>query len=85
MPPFVVATRFVWSDYPGLRPGKLYAGKPDLFKRPSGESHLVGSADATETLCGLARASFPHEFGDVSSIRSDRSTRCPACRDAGAP
>ena len=85
MSPFVVASKYVWSEYPGLRPGRLYAGKPDLFKRPAGESHLVAGPDAVETLCGVARASFPHDFGDPGSISSDKSTRCPTCRDAAAP
>ena len=79
---FVVATHFVWSDYPGLRAGRLYAGKPDIFKRPSGESHLLETADAIETLCGVSRTPFPHDFGDADSISSDRSTRCTACQDA---
>ena len=82
---FVVASTYVWSEYPGLRPGRLYAGKPDLFKRPGGESHLVAGPDATETLCGMAREGFPHDFGDPDSISSDRSTRCTVCRDAAAP
>ena len=82
MSPLVVASAFVWSEYPGLRPGRLYAGKPDLFKRPGGESHLVATADATETLCGVPRDGFPHDFGDPASITSDRSTRCATCSDA---
>lgn len=80
----VIASRYVWSEYPGLRPGRLYAGKPDLFRRPAGESHLLASPDAVETLCGRARTEFPHEFGDPSSISSDKSTRCATCQEAAA-
>jgi hypothetical protein len=82
MPHFVVATHFVWSDYPGLRAGKLYAGKPDISKRPAGESHLLEAPDATEPMCGLSRTLFPHDFGDTDSISSDKSTRCTACQEA---
>ena len=73
----VVASRFTWSDYPGLRPGRVYAGKPDLFRRPSGDVHLLADADATNTVCGLPRADFPHEFATADAMV--KATPCPEC------
>lgn len=80
MPHLVVASRFVWSHYPGLRAGRLYAGKPDLYRRPAGDAHLVDGPDAVETLCGLSRTLFPHDFPDAESIgASTLSTPCTTC------
>lgn len=80
---FAVASAYAWSGYPGLRPGLLYAGKPDLFKRPTGEVHLVAGADATETLCGVSREPFPHDFPDAESIEWEKRARfCATCSGA---
>lgn len=73
----VVASRFTWSDYPGLRPGRVYAGRPDLFRRPSGDVHVLAEADATGTVCGLPRADFPYEFTTADAMV--KATPCPGC------
>jgi hypothetical protein len=73
----VVASRFTWSDYPGLRAGRVYAGKPDIFRRPSGDLHVLADAKATDTLCGLPRTDFPYEFASTDTMV--RATPCPAC------
>lgn len=82
MPRLIVSSGFVWSDYPGLRVGRMYAGKPDLTRHPQGEIHLVDDADAVETRCGLPRTPFPHEFPDATPL-DRRSAPCPTCRPAG--
>ncbi|MEJ2863968.1 hypothetical protein [Actinomycetospora flava] len=82
MSPIVVAERFVWSEYPGMRPGRVYAGKPDLFKRPKGEAHLVDGPDAVETLCGVSRERFPLDFPDAASTGSSKyATPCATCEE----
>ncbi|NYD35016.1 hypothetical protein [Actinomycetospora corticicola] len=73
----VVASRFTWSDYPGLRAGRVYAGKPDIFRRPSGEVHLLADTGATATVCGLPRADFPWTFESVDAMV--QATPCSAC------
>lgn len=78
---FVVASRFRWDEYPGNRPGRLYAGKPDVTRSPLGEAHLVEDPDAGETLCGLPRTQFPHNFPHVTHLGASDS--CPTCRAAG--
>jgi hypothetical protein len=75
---FVVAAGYRWDEYPGLRPGRIYAGAPDVSRSPLGEAHLVDSAAAAQTLCGLPRTSFPHEFPDLAGPRG--SDLCPNCR-----
>jgi hypothetical protein len=80
--PIVVTSRFVWSHYPGLRAGRIYAGKSDIYQRPAGDAHLVGGPEATETLCGASRAGFPYDFPDAASIgASPLSTPCPTCAE----
>ena len=79
----IVASKFVWSDYPGLRAGRIYAGKPDLPRHPTDETHLVEGPDATETLCGLPRARFPYEF-PVATPLGRTADPCPTCRPAAA-
>ncbi|MGQ0467142.1 MAG: hypothetical protein ACT4QG_17725 [Sporichthyaceae bacterium] len=70
---FVVAAQFRWDEYPGLRPGRMFAGLPDVGRSPLGESHLVDGPEAATTLCGLPRSSFPNEFpGHVH-------TECSTC------
>jgi hypothetical protein len=77
---FVVAAGFRWDEYPGLRPGRIYAGAPDVSRSPLGESHLVDGADAEQTLCGLPRASFPHDFPGLAQLTAP--DQCPTCRTA---
>lgn len=77
---YVVASQFRWDEYPGLRAGRLYSGKPDVTRSPLGETHLVEGPDAVETLCGLPRASFPHNFPDRTELGS--SEACTACQAA---
>ncbi|MBW0102179.1 hypothetical protein [Pseudonocardia sp. KRD291] len=83
----MVASGFVWADYPGLRAGRIYAGKPDLGRHPDAETHLVDGPDgpdSAETLCGLPRAQFPHEFPEATALGKGADL-CPTCRPAGAP
>lgn len=78
---FVVASHFVWDEYPGLRAGRIYAGKGDVSRHPQGEAHLVEGPDAVETLCGLPRSSFPHDFPDLAGLSpTDPCTSCRAVR-----
>lgn len=79
---FVVASNFVWNEYPGLRAGRAYAGLPDVSRRPSGEAHLVEGPDAVETVCGLPRASFPHDFPEFAHVGPPDP--CVTCQAAGA-
>ena len=79
----VVASAFVWSDYPGLRVGRIYAGKPDLTRHPHAETHVVDGPDAVETLCGLPRARFPHVFPEGTAF-GKRAVPCTTCLPAGA-
>jgi hypothetical protein len=79
----LVASKFVWSHYPGLRAGRLYAGKSDLTRHPNAETHLVDGPDATETRCGLPRTRFPHEFPEGTTPGS-RAEPCAVCLPAGA-
>ena len=84
MAPIVVTSHFVWSHYPGLRAGRLYAGKSDLVKRPKGEAHLVAGPDATETLCGVSRDPFPYAFPHAGPLTSSTYvTPCATCE--GSP
>jgi hypothetical protein len=80
---FLVASNFVWAEYPGLRPGRIYAGLPDVARHPGGEAHLVAGPDAAETLCGRPRASFPYEFPALTELRS--SDPCATCRRVSSP
>ncbi len=75
---FVVASHFAWDEYPGLRAGRIYAGKGDVSRHPAGEAHLVDGPEAVETLCGLPRLSFPHDFPDLADLGP--SDHCTACR-----
>jgi hypothetical protein len=77
---FLVAARFAWAEYPGLRAGRLYAGTDDVARHPRGEAHLVDGPDAAETLCGLPRTTFPHAFPWPGPLAEP----CPDCRAAGA-
>lgn len=77
----IVAAKFVWSDYPGLRAGRLYAGKPDLTQHPTAETHLVDGADGVRTLCGLDRRDFPYEFPEATALGRGADT-CTACQPA---
>jgi hypothetical protein len=79
---FVVATHFVWNEYPGLRAGRAYAGLPDVSRRPSGETHFVDGQDAALTVCGLPRASFPYEFPELAD--GGPTEACAACRTGTA-
>ena len=74
----LVASQFVWSDYPGLRPGRFYAGKPDLTRHPNAETHVVDGPDAVDTLCGLPRTQFAHEFPEGTTL-GRRATPCTVC------
>ncbi|GAY08061.1 hypothetical protein [Pseudonocardia sp. N23] len=74
----VVAETYVWSDYPGMRAGRLYAGKPDLTRHAGGQTHLAAGDDATRTLCGLPRSRFPHTFPAARSL-SRRADPCESC------
>jgi hypothetical protein len=81
----VVASQFVLSDYPGMRAGRIYSGKPDLFKRPKGEAHVVDGPDATETLCGISRDGFPHDCTEATTVDQPFVTSpCATCRDLAA-
>lgn len=79
MASIVVAAEYVWSHYPGLRAGRLYAGKPDLTRHPTAGTHLVAGPDADATLCGLARAGFPHEFPEGTALGKGAEP-CTTCR-----
>ena len=79
----VVAAQFVWSDYPGLRIGRTYAGLPDLTRLPNSETHVVDGPDAVGTLCGLPRSQFPLEFAEGTAL-GWRAVPCAVCRLAGA-
>ncbi|RZT83965.1 hypothetical protein EV383_0796 [Pseudonocardia sediminis] len=78
----VVASKYVLSDYPGMRAGRIYAGKPDLTRHPNAETHVVEGPDAVETLCGRPRADFPHEFADGTTL-GKRADPCAVCKPAG--
>ena len=78
----LVASEFVWSDYPGLRVGRIYAGKPDLTRHPNAETHVVDGPDAVATLCGLPRTQFPHEFPEGTAL-GRRAVPCSTCLPAG--
>jgi hypothetical protein len=80
---FLVAVNFRWDEYPGLRPGRIYTGAPDVSRSPLGECHLVEGAGAVETLCGLRRTSFPHDFPELT--RLGPAQMCATCRAARAP
>jgi hypothetical protein len=80
----VVASKFVWSHYPGLRAGRIYAGKSDITKHPNAETHVIDGPDAAQTLCGLPRARFPHEFAEGTTPGS-RAEICATCLPSGAP
>jgi hypothetical protein len=58
----VVSVSFRWDEYPGLRPGRIFSGQGDLGRRPLGETHIVAGEDAVQTVCGLPRKAFPHDF-----------------------
>lgn len=77
----VVAAKYVWSDYPGLRAGRLWAGKPDLTKHPSAATHVVDDLHAVETRCGLPRTQFPHEFPAGTTL-DKRAVPCTTCLPA---
>jgi hypothetical protein len=77
---FVVASHFQWDEYPGLRPGRIYTGAPDVSRHPLGEIHLVDGADAEATVCGLPRTAFPHNFPDLAQLGT--SDPCATCRSA---
>jgi hypothetical protein len=77
----VVAARFRWDEYPGLRPGRIYSGAGDVAKSPLGEAHLVEGPDAPATICGLPRASFPLDFPTVTGFR-DPAEPCADCEAA---
>lgn len=79
---FLVASNFRWDEYPGLRPGRIYRGAGDVGRSPLGETHLVAGPDAVETICGLPRASFPHDFPE--SADSAVSQPCPTCGAAAS-
>ncbi|HEX3612759.1 MAG TPA: hypothetical protein VHU88_13825 [Sporichthyaceae bacterium] len=79
---FLVASNFRWDEYPGLRPGRIYRGAGDVGRSPLGETHLVAGPDAAETICGLPRASFPHDFPE--SADSAVSQPCPTCGAAAS-
>ncbi|MCD2197566.1 hypothetical protein LQ327_29770 [Actinomycetospora endophytica] len=81
MSPIIVASKFVWSHYPGMRAGRIYAGKSDLTRHPNAETHLVAGPDAVETLCGLPRAQFPHEFAE-GTAPGKRAELCVTCLPA---
>jgi hypothetical protein len=74
----LVASNFAWTEYPGLRPGRLYSGQPDIARSPLGQIHLVEGPDADETLCGLSRELFPHDFPQLTQLPA--SEACSACR-----
>ena len=79
----LVAALYVWDEYPGLRAGRIYAGKGDIGTHPRGETHAVASVDSATTVCGQSRDHFPYEFAEsVSLVAADV---CPECRigDAG--
>ena len=78
----VVASKFVWSDYPGLRVGRLYAGQPDLPRLPNSDTHVVDGEDAARTVCGLDRTQFPHEFPEATALGRDAKP-CAVCCPAG--
>ncbi|ODU05765.1 MAG: hypothetical protein ABS81_06695 [Pseudonocardia sp. SCN 72-86] len=80
----VVAERWVWSHYPGMRAGRLYAGKSDLTKYPDGQTHLAAGPEAVVTLCGLPRTGLPHQFA-VTTPLGVHATPCPDCRPEGWP
>jgi hypothetical protein len=79
---FVVAARFRWDEYPGLRPGRIYSGQPDIVRHPLGETHYVDGPDADETVCGLPRADFRYDFPDLLDLGT--AEPCTTCRAAGA-
>lgn len=75
----LVASAFVWSQYPGLRAGRIYTGKPDITRLPTGETHVVDGPGTDETRCGLPRAGFTYEFPDGTA--PDKGAEfCPTCR-----
>lgn len=80
MTSFVVASGFRWDEYPGFRPGRLASGKGDVGRTPLGESHLVEGLDAAETVCGLPRAAFPHDFPALAQLGPSAS--CATCQVA---
>ena len=80
----VVASEFVWSAYPGLRVGRLYAGLPDLTKLPNAETHVVDGPDGAETLCGLPRSQFPLDLADGTAL-GWRAVACAVCLPAPVP
>lgn len=80
---YVVASHFAWNEYPGLRAGRIYRGAPDVSRRPLGEVHLIDRLDAAETLCGLPRTSFPHDFPELAAVSpSDPCATCQAADSA---
>lgn len=74
----LVASAFVWSHYPGLRAGRVYAGKSDITRHPTGETHVLDGPDAAETRCGLPRSGFTYEFAD-GTTPDKRAEFCPTC------
>ncbi|GAA1089271.1 hypothetical protein [Pseudonocardia alni] len=74
----LVAEKFVWPHYPGLRAGRVYAGKSDITQHPDAETHVVDGPDATETRCGRPRSGFPHEFGE-GTTHGKHEYDCGAC------
>jgi len=79
---FVVASQFRWDEYPGLRPGRIFAGLPDVSMTPRGEAHLVAGPDAVATLCGLPRTAFPHDFPERADF--GLAAPCVTCEAAAA-
>jgi hypothetical protein len=77
----VVSSQSTWDEYPALRVGRLYRGEPDVSRHPSGEIHLVEGPDAVETLCGLPRTPFPHDFPAAATPVPPDS--CSTCRAVG--
>ena len=74
----LVAALYVWDEYPGLRAGRIFAGKGDIGTHPRGETHAVASADSLTTVCGQPREKYPYAFADsVSLVAADA---CPDCR-----
>ena len=82
MDPFVVAVGFTWDEYPGLRPGRMYSGRPDVNRRPFGDSHLVAGPDEEKTLCGLPRHEYPYDFPALAQLASPGA--CATCEATAA-
>lgn len=73
----VVAEGYRWDEYPGLRPGRIYSGAGDVPRSPLGAAHAVEGQDAAQTVCGLPRESFPHEF--PATVNLALAQPCATC------